>query len=337
MRDTVLALFALGLVSAVTASAGTAADGRPLVIAHRGASGYLPEHTLAAQALAHGTGADFVEQDVVLSRDGVPVVLHDIHLDTTTDVAEVYPGRARADGRYYAIDFTLAELRRLAVRERIDRRSGRPVFPSRFPHGHARFAIPTLAESLQLVRGLNASTGRTVGVYPEIKDPAFHRAAGQDISRIVLETLAAHGYAGKGDPFYVQCFDWSEVQRIRRELGFRGRLVQLLGENRWGIAPGVDYDRLRSPAGLAEIAAVADGIGPWHRQVASGVAGGRLVLTPLVRDAHAVGLEVHPYTFRVEQVPDGIGFAAWLRAFRDQAGVDGVFTDFPDKAAEALR
>lgn len=330
------AALAVALAATVAIAPGAAAE--TLVIAHRGASGYLPEHTLAAEALAHGLGADFIEQDVVLTRDGVPIVLHDIHLDTTTDVAEVFPGRARADGRTYAIDFTLDEIRRLSARERIDRRTGRPVFPARFPHGRSRFPIPTLAESLELVRGLNASTGREVGVYPEIKDPAFHRAEGQDISRVVLETLAAHGYVDRDDRFYVQCFDWNEVQRIRRELGFRGRLVQLLGENRWRLAPDVDYDRLRTPAGLAEIAAVADAIGPPLQRVASGVGAGRLALTTLVADAHAAGLAVHPYTFRVEQVPDGAGsFEDWLRAFGDQARVDGVFTDFPDRAAAALR
>ena len=140
------ALFAL--VLAVSAAAPK------LVIAHRGASAYLPEHTPAAKAVAFAMGADYVEQDVVLTRDGVPVVLHDIHIDTVTDVARRFPERRRADGRYYAIDFTLAELRRLAASERFDPRTGNAVFAGRFPVGKSSFQVPTLEEELQLVQGL---------------------------------------------------------------------------------------------------------------------------------------------------------------------------------------
>jgi glycerophosphoryl diester phosphodiesterase len=160
-----------------------------IVIAHRGASGYLPEHTLAAKAVAHAMGADYIEQDVVLSRDGVPVVLHDIQIETVTDVATMFPGRARADGRFYAIDFSLDELKALTVMERADER-GEQVFPDRFPRGASSFRIPTLAEEIELIQGLNLSTGREAGIYPEIKAPAWHRAQGQDISAIVLGVLA---------------------------------------------------------------------------------------------------------------------------------------------------
>src|SRR6185503_3347980 len=171
----------------------------PIVIAHRGASGYLPEHTLAAKALAHGMGADYLEQDVVLSRDGVPVVLHDIHIDTVTDVAKRFPGRARPDGRYYALDFTVAELKQLAASERFDPKTGLAVFPRRFPVGKSSFQVPTLEEELQLVQGLNASTGRVAGIYPEIKNPAWHRQQGHDVSRIVLDVLARYGYRTRAD------------------------------------------------------------------------------------------------------------------------------------------
>ena len=121
------------MVQIVTASGTLMADQRPIVIAHRGASGYLPEHTLAAKAMAHAMGADFVEQDVVLSKDHVPVVLHDVHVDTISDVAQKFPGRHRSDGRFYAIDFDLAELQTLNVMERVDYRSGDVAFPKRFP------------------------------------------------------------------------------------------------------------------------------------------------------------------------------------------------------------
>ncbi len=140
-----------------------AAEPRPIVIAHRGASGYLPEHTLAAKALAYGQGADFLEQDVVLTKDDQPIVLHDIQLDAVTNVAQAFPDRARQDGRYYAIDLTLAEIQSLRVTERMDWRTNRPVFPGRFPPGKSDFRVPTLAEEIELIQGLNHSTGRTWG------------------------------------------------------------------------------------------------------------------------------------------------------------------------------
>ena len=309
-----------------------------IVIAHRGASGHLPEHTLAAKALAHGQGAHFIEQDVVLTKDDVPIVLHDIHLDTVTDVAVRFSERRREDGRYYAIDFTLAEIRTLSVNERISLKTGEPVFPGRFPKGKSGFAIATLAEELELIQGLNASTGRTVGIYPEIKGPAFHRREGKDISKIVIGMLADYGYRTKQDPVYLQCFDWNEVKRIRSDLGYQGRLVQLLGENDWEIAPHVDYDYLKSADGLAEIANFADGIGPWIDQVASTENGGEPKPTGLVEAAHARGLEVHPYTFRADSLPDyAAALEDLLQLFVVEIGVDGVFTDFPDRAVAYLR
>ncbi|HVS22519.1 MAG TPA: glycerophosphodiester phosphodiesterase family protein, partial [Gammaproteobacteria bacterium] len=166
----------------------------PIVIAHRGASGYLPEHTLEAKALAFGLGADYLEQDVVATRDAELVVLHDPYLDDVTDVAERFPGRRREDGRHYAIDFDLVELRQLAVSER--RRSGSrgARFPARFPPETAIFRIATLEEELALISGLNRSTGRNVGIYPEIKHPQWHREHGIDLARLLIDKLYAHGY-----------------------------------------------------------------------------------------------------------------------------------------------
>ncbi|MEM7311532.1 MAG: glycerophosphodiester phosphodiesterase, partial [Planctomycetota bacterium] len=188
-------------------STSTCADEDFLIIAHRGASGYLPEHTLPAVAMAHGLGADYIEQDVVLTKDKHPIVLHDIHLDTVTDVATKFPNRKREDGRYYAIDFELAEIRLLRVNERIDLATGKPVFPGRFPLGKSRFEIPTLAEEIELIQGLNKSTARDVGIYAEVKQPAWHRNAGFEISRIVIQVLKDYGYESKTDRAYLQCFD----------------------------------------------------------------------------------------------------------------------------------
>jgi glycerophosphoryl diester phosphodiesterase len=329
-------LLAAAVAAAVQPAAGVRE--RPLVIAHRGASGYLPEHTIPAIVMGHAQGADYLEQDVVLSRDDVPVVLHDVHIDTVTDVARRFPDRKRADGRYYAIDFTVAELKQLAVSERFDPRSGRAVFPSRFPVGKAgaAFQIPTLEEELQVIQGLNRSTGRDVGVYPELKEPAWHRREGREMSPIVLALLARYGYASRTDKVYVQCFDFEEVKRIRGTHGYKGRLVQLIEGKRPGSPP--EHDRLRTREGLAEVARFADGIGPALPDLLTRGADGRWTPTNIVGDAKALGLLVHPYTFRADQVPPGVGsFDDLLRLFFRDLAVDGGFTDHPDKVVAFLR
>jgi glycerophosphoryl diester phosphodiesterase len=304
----------------------------PIVIAHRGASGYLPEHTLEAKALAHAMGADFLEQDLVLSRDNVPVVLHDVHIDSVTDVAARFPDRQRDDGRYYALDFTVAELKQLRVTERINPQTGKPVFPGRFPAGKASFQIPTLEEELEFIAGLNKSTGRTAGIYPELKKPAWHRAQGRDLSRAVLPILARHGYRTKTDACWLQCFEYDEVKRLRGELGWQGRLVMLLGGKQG--EDGTDFEFLRSPAGLAELAKVADGIGP----ALNSVIGADGEITSLVKDAHARQLAVHPYTVRADELPKGVASLDELhRLILSMAGADGVFTDFPDRTVAFVR
>ena len=307
-----------------------------VVVAHRGASGYLPEHTIPAIAMAHAMGADYLEQDVVLSKDSVPMVLHDVHIDTVTDVAKRHPDRKRADGRYYAIDFTAEELKALRVSERFDPATGAAVFANRFPVGAGSFRIPTLEEELQVIQGLNRSTGRVAGVYPEIKEPAWHRKEGRDVSRVVIALLARYGYAAKTDPVYLQCFDFAEVKRVRGELGYKGRLDQLLESSAGrGNTPG--FDHLRTREGLAEVAKVADGIGPHLADVVRPAEGG-LRPTALVADAHAAGLEVHPYTFRADALPPGVAsFDALLELFVVDAGVDGLFTDHPDLAVAWVR
>ncbi|HSN52592.1 MAG TPA: glycerophosphodiester phosphodiesterase [Woeseiaceae bacterium] len=308
----------------------------PAIIAHRGACGYLPEHTLPAKAMAYAMGADFLEQDVVATRDDQLVVLHDIHLDRVTDVADRFPGRARDDGRYYVRDFDLAEIRSLAVTERLDAR-GQPVYPGRFPPHSGRFGVHTLAEELEFVRGLNRATGGSTGVYPEIKRPAWHRAQGIDLGAAMLAVLAAQGYEGPEDPVFVQCFDAREVRRLRDDLGCRLRLVQLIGDNSWGEAD-TDYDALCTEHGLAEVARSAEAIGPWvNRLYEPGADGGAPRSSGLVERARAAGLLVHPYTFRADDLAPGFRrFADMVRYFCVDLGVDGVFTDFPDRVREAL-
>ena len=300
----------------------------PIVIAHRGASGYLPEHTLPAKAMAHAMHADFLEQDVVLTRDHVPIVLHDIHVDTVTDVAKRFPNRARADGRFYAIDFDLAELKTLNVSERFDHKTGQLVFPKRFPgHKTLGLAIPTLAEEIQFIQGLNKSTGRQAGIYPEVKQPAWHRQQRGDVSREVLKVLRQHGYDDQSSNVYFQCFEAPELKRVRHELGCKLRLIQLLGKGRSGTT---DYDAMMTDEGLAAIAKYADGIGPSVESLYQVNSSGQATATDLVQQAHSHGLKVHPYTLRIDSVPAAFHNVEALTDFLLKSRVDGAFTDFPD-------
>ena len=313
----------------------------PIIIAHRGASAYLPEHSLAAKAMAHAMGADFIEQDVVLSKDGVPMVLHDVHLECTTDVARCFPGRARADDRYYAIDFTLHELRQLRLHERSTRdASGQEVavYPGRFPLQATPFAIPTLAEEIDLIAGLDHSRGCKTGLYVELKSPLWHMDEGLDIASAVLEVLADKGYADRCEQVFLQCFEPGTLRRLRHELKTPLPLIQLVAENDWGEDGGADYDQLRTAAGLTDIASYADGIGPWLMHIYQGVdATGKPVLSNLVELAHQRDLKVHPYTLRHDELPTGVeSFDQLLDILVLQAGVDGFFTDFPDLARHFL-
>jgi glycerophosphoryl diester phosphodiesterase len=298
----------------------------PIVIAHRGASGYLPEHTLESKVLAYGLGADFLEQDVVATRDGQLVVLHDLYLDDVSDVATRFPGRARADGHYYVIDFDLAELRTLEIGERRAAASAAPRFPGRFPVGLRRFHIATLAEELTLVRELNRVMGRHVGVYPEIKHPAWHREHGIDLAASLLAALDAFGYRHPEDPVFVQCFDEIELRRVKQELGCNLKLIQLVGAE-------ARYGALLSETGLRAVKEYAWGIGPSYSQLATVGADGALRLTSLTDAARAAGLALHPYTFRADELPPYARSLEELIAFfMVQARVGGLFCDQPDVA-----
>lgn len=308
---------------------------QPIIIAHRGASGYLPEHTLAAKALAHAMGADYIEQDVVLTRDGVPVILHDIYLESTTDVALRFPERAREDGRFYALDFDLAEIRQLRVHERSTRDDTGvevAVYPERFPLETALFGVPTLAEEIDLISGLDRSRGQSTGLYIELKAPNWHQVQGHDIATAVLQVLTDKDYARRTGQVFLQCFDDRTLRRLRQDLGTPLPLIQLIGDNSWGEDTAADYQYMQTEEGLAEVATYADGIGPWLMQIYQGRdEAGELRLSRLVERARARGLLVHPYTFRRDELPDGIGdFDQLLDIFIGQVGVDGLFTDFPD-------
>ena len=328
----------LSLLAAFTvvASGIDCAAGATTVIAHRGASGYLPEHTLAGYAYAYAQGADYLEPDVVITRDGHAIALHDLYLDAVTDVRERFPGRARGDGLNYVVDFTLQELRSLAVSERIDPATGEQRFAARFPVGSGQFRIVTLAELIELTQGLNHSTGRVVGIYPELKAPAFHEAHGHDITAIVLVILDRYGYRSAQDPCLIQSFEPEPLKRLRKEFGTELRLVQLLGENDWAMN-AVDYEPMYTRDGLATIATYADAIGPPVTRILLGVdATGAPRLSSLVGDAHAAGLLVHPYTFRADTLHEGYSLEALLELFVQRLGVDGLFIDHPDRLVRLL-
>ncbi len=314
-------LFVLLISLGATTSAAT--ESQPLVIAHRGASGYLPEHTLVSMALAHGLGADYIEQDVVLSNDGVPMVLHDVHLDNTTNVGQIFPDRARADGRYYAIDFTLAELKKLTVFERRND-NGKRVFKERFPSDHLALRIPTLAEAIVLIKGLNKSRASQVGFYIELKSPRFHHESGWDIAKTVLKVLETHQLNTSTARVFLQCFDAATLRHLNHDLHTPLPLIQLIGDNSWGEGESNDYDSMRSDAGLAAIAEYADGIGPWIPQLFDER------YPNLGKRAHEHALLVHPYTLRADQFEPFVSFDEQHYKVFVENRSDGAFTDFPD-------
>ena len=276
----------------------------PVVIAHRGASGYLPEHTLEAYAAAYAMGADYIEPDVVRTKDGHFICLHDIHLDATTNVEIAFPDRARKDGRHYAADFSLAEIKTLRAEERLK---------NRFPKGHSSFAVPTFREMIELVQGLNQSTGDRIGIYPELKQPSWHAKEGLPMEEAFVAILKEYGYMDRDSLIYIQCFEAQTLQKLRDELGCKAPQIFLMGEGKL------------SDEKLQEIARYADGIGPSKGMIESD--------PDVVGRAHHYGLRVHPYTFRVDQVPSKYpDVEAELKTFFRVYGVDGVFTDFADVA-----
>jgi glycerophosphoryl diester phosphodiesterase len=294
---------------------------KPAVIAHRGASGYLPEHTAEAKAMAHAFGADYLEQDVVATRDGVLLVLHDLYLEYITNVAECFPDRARDDGHFYVVDFDYSEVATLDVHERRREDSDQALFPHRFPRDLGRFRVARLRDELELIAGLNHSTGRAAGIYPEIKHPRWYAAHDIDLAARLLAELAEHGYTARDDDVFVQCFDARELRRVREGLATELKLVQLLTRD----------DDL-SAAALRHIATYADGIGVPLSRLIEGK-GAAMRPTSVCRAAHEAGLLVHPYTFRKDQLPPGVpDLEALLRLFYVEISVDGVFCDHPDIA-----
>lgn len=317
-----------------------------IIIAHRGASAYLPEHSLEAKALAYAQGAHYLEQDVAMSRDDALIVIHDHFLDRVTDVADKFPGRCRADGRWYVMDFTLQELRTLRFSEGFVSHDGHPVplFPGRFPPFASHFQLHTLEEEIEFIQGLNRTCGREAGLYVETKAPWLHKLAGKDISKAVLKTLRRYGYGSRESKCYFQTFDFFDLEYVKKELmpalGMDLKSVLLLTDSldetkelRGGQQIPFDWRTLLNEQDLCRIRQLADGVGPDYHLLFDQKRSepGKIELTDLPAIFAEHGLIMHPYTVRKDQLPPYAGdinelFAAILC----QAGAEGLFTDFPD-------
>ncbi|HWT23441.1 MAG TPA: glycerophosphodiester phosphodiesterase [Solirubrobacteraceae bacterium] len=339
---------------ALVPSLPATAVAEPLVIGHRGASGHRPEHTLAAYALAARMGADYVEADLVSTKDGVLVARHENNIADTTDVASRPEFADRRTTKtiddavqvgWFTEDFTLAELRTLRAKERL------PAVRQRNTVYDGRYAIPTLQEVVDLTRRLSRELHRRIGIYPETKHPTYFQSIGLPLEPPLVETLERNRLNRRGAKVFVQSFETANLKALGAQL--RVPLVQLLDMPTRRpydvvVAGGTTtYADMATPEGLAEIAAYADTVGPSKdyivaRDPDASIAGP----TSFVADGHAAGLQVHPYTFRNENQFLPLDFRrgddpnAYGNAFAEYAlffglGVDGVFSDNPDTAVAA--
>ena len=333
---------------------GPKRENSPLVIGHRGASGYLPEHTLAGYRLAIRLGADYIEPDLVATKDGVLVARHEPNIGATTDVAS-HPEFAdrkkvrNVDGHdiedWWVADFTLAELRTLrAIQTR-----------GRSTEFDGKFQIPTFQEVINLARRASKRSGRQVGIYPETKHPTFHQQLGLALEPRLVRALKRNGLNRRNAPVFIQSFEQANLKQLNRMT--KVRLVQLV--DAWDVNPDgslqyvspsdrpYDWEVQNPPrndtygffatdAGLAEIKTYADGIGPWKPYIQWQDPAGANHSTDLVQRAHAHGLLIHTWTFRDDAYPSASypSPIAEMRSFFE-LGVDGVFTDFPDSGVIA--
>ena len=350
MASMLAALMLLAGCAADDMTADPTLDGQPpIIIAHRGASGERPEHTIAGYRLAIEQGADYIEPDLVLTKDGILVARHENEISETTDVADRPEFKARKatktiDGAqvtgWFTEDFTLAELKTLRARERL------PKLRSTAYDG--QFDIPTFEEILTLLVEVNKGRDKPVGVYPETKHPSYFASIGLPHEAPLLAILERFGYRGRAAPVFIQSFEVGNLMDLRAKSDLP--LIQLMdAEGGPADRPDIRYAAMASPAGLKMIAAYADGIGPNKMMVIPRAALGRLGdPTNLVRDAHAAGLKVHPWTFRRENYflplgekggvnPAGHGdLGAEIRAYLT-TGIDGLFSDNSREAVAAVK
>ena len=322
----------------------------PLVIAHRGASGYRPEHTLASYALAIEMGADYIEPDLVATKDGRLIARHEPLLDDTTDVRSrpVFASRKSTkvlDGKsvegFFASDFTLAEIKQLRAVQ---------ANPARSKEFDGRYEVPTFEEILDLVHEESSKRNRRIGVYPETKHPAFHLALGLPLEDRLLAALQRRGLENADAPVFIQSFESANLQYLRARTSLP--LVQLLDDGalvyddsgarvmRVSIPQYADDRGGEPPQSLADVAKYASAIGPWKRQILRDVGAPALRMTSLIEQAHAAGLRVHTYTFRNEAATLAPQYGNDpLKEYRQfyELGIDGVFSDFADTALAARK
>jgi len=330
-----------------------AASRKPIVIAHRGASGLRPEHTALAYDLAIDQGCDFIEPDLVPTKDGHLIVRHENEIGGTTDVAArpEFAGRKATkiiDGQsltgWFTEDFTLAELKTLRARERLPQlRPGNTKYDGQAP-------LLTFDEVVAIAKAGSRRTGRTIGVYPEMKHPTYFAGLGLALEDRMVARLKAHDLDSATAPVFVQCFEVTALKTLRGKT--KARLVQLTAaEGGPADLPKVTYAQMCGPSGLKDLALYADGLGPEKTQIVPQDAQTLLLATALVEDAHAAGLVVHPWTVRAENyfLPAALrrgdaaaadylaqpGDASAVFKALYAAGVDGVFSDFPALAAAA--
>ncbi|KNX37406.1 glycerophosphodiester phosphodiesterase [Luteipulveratus halotolerans] len=324
--------------------------GSPLVVGHRGASGYRPEHTLASYTLAAHLGADFIEPDLVITKDGVLVCRHEPEISGTTDVAQHPEFASRrttksldgvATTGWFVEDFTLAELRTLRAVERLpELRQHNTVY-------NGLWQIPTFEEVLQLRKELSRDLGREIGVYPETKHPTYFRAMGLPLEERLVPLVRKHGLDRAKAPIFIQSFELKNLQDLRHRLGVKAPLVFLTSAKGGPFGDGRTYAELLTRSGMATYAQDIDGLGPDQSQVISRKADGSTgTVTTLVADAHANGLSVCPYTVRAENAnlptdyrtgtnPADFGRVLAYFAALYATGIDGIFSDMPDLAVLA--
>ena len=325
-----------------------------IVIAHRGASGYLPEHTLESKALAYIMGADYLEQDLAMSRDDYLIVIHDIYLDRLTDVAEKFPERIRDDGRFYVIDFTLEELKSLNFSEGFIIENGQKVqeYKNRFPMFTSTFKLHTFEEEIEFIQGLNKTMGRDIGIYVETKAPWFHKQHNKDISKATLEVLKKYGYTTKESKAYFQTFDYPDLKYVKDilmpQFNMDIKTILLYAYNDWhetyeykdGSWQLFDYEPLMTFEGMKEVAHYATGTGPSYDMIIDKDKSkqGSIVITDFVSNTHKNNMICHPYTVRKDKLPHYVTCVEELYdALYFKADVDGLFTDFTDLAVNFLK
>jgi glycerophosphoryl diester phosphodiesterase len=334
-----------GLAPAPASAAPRERPRRPLVVGHRGASGYRPEHTLASYELAARLGADYLEPDLVATKDHVLVCRHEPEIGGTTNVADhpEFASRRRTvllDGvsvtGWFTHDFTLAELKTLRAVERI------PAVRQENTLYNGLFEVPTLQELLDLRVRLSHELGRDLGVFPETKHPTYFRRLGLELETPLVRTLRRNGLDKPGAKVFIQSFEAANLRTLHTAYQVRVPLIFLTGATGSPFNDARTYADYLSPAGLRELSRYAAGIGPDKVQVIGRRADDTLGQpTGLVHDAHAAGLKVIPYTFRAENqfLPadyrSSADPAAFGRAIDEQiaflkTGVDGLFTDQAD-------